>query len=408
MSSERRYLQHLQAEAEREARAHRRYLQQELDAAAGPFSVEQGRVRFKEAFTEFMQVTTAVAYAIEVETGIGKTTIAGEAVAASEGTWVYLVPTHRLGDDIVIKHIAGARVFRGMTADVPGQEGVPDRRKMCDNLAQVEQALAAGLSVAKSCCKNGKRECPFYRTCAYQAQKRDSPKVWIAAHEMLFHDQEAFGEPERVIVDEDFWESGLELPRSGIEIRDIVDDACPRHLAGTRSALAQALQLAPEGGVARSCFEGVLSVEQCSRAIAAEWRNIRANEQEALWPGMAPAQLHAAKEKLAAIRHDKQVVKMLEAVRELLQLPVGTVSGRLRIAGNGKARIVKVYGVKPVVARFRQGADLHHERDAAALGDIERLLPAGRDHRPHQGDDAVRAGAADPRRTGDAAQACQR
>jgi putative DNA primase/helicase len=346
---------HLQAEAEREARAHRRYLQQELDAAAGPLSVEQGRVRFKEAFTEFMQVTTAVAYAIEVATGIGKTTIAGEEIARSKGTAAYLVPTHRLGDDIVLKHIAGARVFRGMTADMPGQEGVPDRRKMCDNLAQVEQALAAGLSVARSCCKNGKWECPFYRTCAYQAQKRDSPKVWIAAHEMLFHDQEAFGEPERVIVDEDFWESGLELPRSGIDVRDIVDDVCPRHLVGARSALARGLQRQlEEGGVARSCFEGVLSVEQCTAALAAEWRNIRANEKDALWPGMAPAQLHAAKEKLAAIRHDKQVVKMLEAVRELLQLPAGTVSGRLRIEGSGKARIVKVYGVKPVVARFVQ------------------------------------------------------
>ena len=345
----------MHAEAEREARAQQRYLQHEEDEAAGPLSAEQGRTRFKHALDEFMQETKAVAHAAEISTGTGKTTIVGKAIAASKGTWMYFVPTHRLGDDIVDKHLADARVFRGMEAQVPGDPS----RTMCDNLVQVRQALDAGLSVAKSCCyhklKDGRElRCAFYDTCAYQAQKRDPPKVWIVAHEYLFLDQEVFGNPARNVIDEDFWKAGLDLLRRerGLDLRDIVDDVCPRYLVGARSRLARGLRLQEHGGVARSCFDGVLTVEQCTAAISAEWRNIHANEKQALYPGMSVAERRAAKEKIEAIRHDKYVVKIFEAVRELLRLPVGTVSGRLRITDAGKIRTVKVYGVKKVVARF--------------------------------------------------------
>jgi hypothetical protein len=361
-----RWEEHPQADAAREHHAHRRELQRLEDEADRPLSAEQGRARFREEFVDFLEQKGQVAFAIDVETGIGKTTIATKELDRSEDTAVIFVPTHRLGDVIVEQHLPDARVFRGREAKVPGDP----ERTMCDNLPQVREALSAGLPVAQSCCyrkmDDGKvLTCQFRDRCEYYRQKNDQPKIWIAPHEMLFHDQDIFFKkaPMRVIIDEDFWKAGLELPqtasiRLGIDIRYIGDDECPRHLIPARSRLAKALWLQKDfGGIERRCFDGLLDVEQCSKAIQAEWRNITSKAEQALWPGMLPEERRAAKIKLDQIKFDRQVVKIFAAVRELLRLG-GAVSGRLRLepGDQTKDRIVKVYGIKPVLARFAKSS----------------------------------------------------
>ena len=150
--------------------------------------------------------------AVRVTTGIGKTRIAANMIADSvkanetpKQPWVYFVPTHRLGDEIVAlfaEHGVRAQVWRGRAAAVPGQ---PDRT-MCSNLEPVSLAISAGLAVSTTCCerkKKGKtKHCPFFSVCEYQKQRKAMPDVWIAAHEALFHDNESFGDPAGVIVDE--------------------------------------------------------------------------------------------------------------------------------------------------------------------------------------------------------------
>ena len=72
---------------------------------------------------------------------------------------------------------------------------------------------------------------------------------------------------------------------------------------------------------------------------------------------MSPEQRRAAKNKLDQIKFDRQVVKIFEAVRELLRLG-GAVSGRLRLepGDQTKDRVVNVYSIKPVLARFTKAS----------------------------------------------------
>ena len=93
------------------------------------------------------------------------------------------------------------------------------------------------------------------------------------------------------------------------------------------------------------------------KAIQAEWRNVNGKTEQALWPGMSPEQRRAAKDKLDQINFDWQVVKIFEAVRELLRLG-GAVSGRLRLepGDQTKDRVVNVYSIKPVLARFTKAS----------------------------------------------------
>ena len=170
-------------------------------------------------------------HAVRVTTGIGKTRIAADMISASvkagetpNKPWIYFVPTHRLGDEIVelfAGHGVRAKVWRGRAANIPGDPN----RTMCSNLDAVKLAVKAGLPVSETCCKSEKKgqkkTCPFFSVCAYQKQKNIRPDVWIAAHEALFHDNESFGEPAGVIVDESFWQDGLRIPNWNILVADI-------------------------------------------------------------------------------------------------------------------------------------------------------------------------------------------
>jgi hypothetical protein len=220
--------------------------------------------------------------AIRVSTGLGKTRIAAKVIAnnrlahcaagtrgpAVDHAWLYLVPTHRLGDDIAklfAEHEIVAKVFRGREAKVPGKN-----EQMCLNLDQVRLALAAGEPIAETCCKNKKRTCMFYNTCAYQGQKQVSPDVWIAAHEALFHANKVFEDPLGVIVDESFWQDGLRLPTWEIAIDDIRNSVIGRagkeedaaDLDQLRNKLAAALaQQTVLGGLERKCLVEMLTVD---------------------------------------------------------------------------------------------------------------------------------------------------
>jgi hypothetical protein len=83
--------------------------------------------------------------AVPVATGVGKTALAAKIIAETVKTkpgwpFLYCVPTHRLGDNIVAdfaRYGVTARVFRGRSARDPDRSG----RTMCDDLAAVELAL---------------------------------------------------------------------------------------------------------------------------------------------------------------------------------------------------------------------------------------------------------------------------
>jgi hypothetical protein len=287
---------------------------------------------------------------IRVTTGTGKTQRFAKRLAQhirehrAAGSWLYLVPTHRLGEDIA-KHFRDhgltATVYRGRTADdpnIPGNmERLKDERvKMCLNLEQVRLATSCGHNIAKSCCKNKKQRCEFYNECGYQQQLcGDQPDVWVAAHNMLHHPQKAFGAITGVVIDESFWSggiSGIESHGDDLSLEDInLDGNNP-----WREELVKVLRGHPLGGLQRACFKN-WNADQLKFVIGMEWEVVNSLK---LTPQMTPAQLAAAKKEIPRCRRARRMVGIWGALRELLRKPEIKVSGRLVLDKNKAGRII--------------------------------------------------------------------
>jgi putative DNA primase/helicase len=316
-------------------------------------------------FNEITQVKRWPVEAIRVSTGVGKTTIMVKTIADSVNAgempkrpWVYLVPTHRLGDEIVemfAQHGVNAKVWRGRSAQAPGD---PDRT-MCNRLDAVKLAVKAGLPVSETCCKSKKKgktkQCPFFSVCAYQKQKNTTPDVWIAAHETLFHDNESFGDPAGVIVDESFWQDGLRLPSWGIPIANIRNDLIPpagkedsaADLNALRNTLADALESNGDGPLVCKHVTDRLSLRECTEAIKLEWHMMPGANLE---PGATDSDLRKfKKEQLPRIQAARRMVAVWRAVRNMLDRIDVRVSGHAYVE-KGE---VKVRGVSPIRDRWQ-------------------------------------------------------
>jgi hypothetical protein len=93
------------------------------------------------------------------------------------------------------------QVVRGMTALRPNAAGPED--KMCGRPEVAMAVVAAGLMVGPNICRSGDKVCPLYDSCAYQAQKRTEPGVYIMAHDFLSLPAPA-PPPDLLIIDESF------------------------------------------------------------------------------------------------------------------------------------------------------------------------------------------------------------
>ena len=130
----------------------------------------------------------------------------------------FAVPTHKLGDEqhALIEQLMNdklvARVWRGRTADDPDHPG----QKMCQDLEAVADAASVGADIQASVCRRKKRgepeqTCPFFKECAYQAQRRKRADLWLVPHELLYTEKPtAFGDLAALIIDESAWQDSLE------------------------------------------------------------------------------------------------------------------------------------------------------------------------------------------------------
>ena len=351
------WLEHLQRESEREDRQHGRRLRAERDAERGPRPVKEGEALFEAAFAEFLKRAKKerVYVAVGFPTGTGKTTIAGRlmndsALPAAE----YYAPTHNLLDRIVGDHLADAAHYRGMLA-----------KDNCLRPAQVKAALRAGTPVIESCCKRTLPDgtvilCPDYDRCPFQKMLLQEPRFWALPTSMVFHHQAKLGDPEIVVIDEidTMWHDaiiGLPQPDQpfsflpDVEVRDLVGDQPPPGLSFARRRLMQAFaRQQDEGGVSHACFDGLLDRADIKAALIREKSYLR-KIGNPLLPGDEEAQRQEKRAKLEAHRHGNIVIKILEAVQDLLQRD--GVSGRLKLVGYGSKRAVKVYGLRKIVER---------------------------------------------------------
>src|SRR5262249_27305156 len=160
----------------------------------------------------------------------------------------------------------------------------------------------------ETCCKRGKHECLFKKRCGYWRQIPEDggqPDVWIGAHDMLFHTQEALGKPAAIIIDERMWQKGIRgveddskwsvgldsisnctaLPDDFKTLKTLGIDAF--ELGQLRYMLAHALrQQDQNGGVERRQLEAELWPKRCTQAIHLEWKLMSKLEQ---YPGMSHA-----------------------------------------------------------------------------------------------------------------------
>ena len=306
--------------------------------------------------------------AVRVTTGVGKTQIMVQTIANSTiearraghtpNPWLYVVPTHRLGEDIVAlfaNHGLKARIFRGRAAAVPG--GKPGET-MCQNLDQVKLALACGVAVSQTCCKAKQHRCPLFSVCRYQQQTEGpKPDVWVAAHETLFHGQKALGQLVGVVVDESFWQDGIRIGQSEIEIHEIATSLIPpagkenqaADLDGLRNKLATAL-LQDAGGVARAHIVDALTRENCTEAIRLEW--VLAPKAE-IYPGMTRDAFRTVEAKVAAIRFARNLIAIWGAARDLIDHPEIEISGRLYLEEANGRQVVKWRGAAPIREQYK-------------------------------------------------------
>ena len=186
-------------------------------------------------------------HAMRVATGVGKTRASAQAIAADRHARRQageqndrprmrgFTPCLRIGWG---GHCPALRYSWPESKSFAGREASNPEdplQKMCMNLEQVKLAVETGLPVTTACCKHkpkrGKeRRCQFIDTCGYQRQLRgENPDVWIGAHELLFHPQQALRNIVAVVVDESFWQDGLRIAKQGVALKR--DGKCASSLA---------------------------------------------------------------------------------------------------------------------------------------------------------------------------------
>jgi putative DNA primase/helicase len=329
-------------------------------------------------------------------TGVGKTKIGAKEIAEDRRArrragdngpmatqpYLYFGPTHRLNDNTAndFRDVdLTARVYRGRFALDPNVEGNKERPEkeqvlMCLAPERVKQAMALYQSISETCCRkrvDGKiQECEYFNACAFQRQLRgEQPDVWLAAHEMLFHDQQALSDVAGIIIDETFYQDGLrgiEEPREVLTLDDIailgdgVDDST---LALHREKLVEILRKHPLGGLRRDHFivetepppdapdriRGIvgqaLHPEDCTEAIRKEWAIFG---RLVITPGMTEAEIEALKDIIPDCVRARRMVGVWGALREMLEKDI-EVSGRLILARKDGKTVLRIRGVRPVL-----------------------------------------------------------
>jgi hypothetical protein len=347
-----------------------------------------------------------IAKAMRVATGIGKTKIAIQEIArwmgeVTVGPIIYAVPRHKLGHEIEAQFAAygvNAGVFRGRGATDPEYP----EKKMCLNPTAVELAMKCHEDIPTTCCKSKKMKCRFFDECGYQRQMRgERADVWIVAGDMLFHTQDVFGEPAAVIIDEAIWRKGIrgiegqewvvaidslrgpepkfyndigqrnsdhnrgkalqKQQNGGVKRRPLepksYNDIGMRN--SDRNKLGKALQKQENGGVKRQPLADIFpigkppDVRVLSTIIRREWKCCQKID---LRPGMSDAEIkRLAKDSdlIDDIQHSRRIIKIWEAVREMLRDPDIEVSGRLTIKQRNGQRVIEWKGVEQISKQFQ-------------------------------------------------------
>jgi hypothetical protein len=317
-----------------------------------------------------------IAHAACIDVGVGKTQITIEELARwlkqkqPAGPVIYATPRHNLNERIeeqFTEHGINARIYRGREADDPQRPG----QAMCVNLPAVSLAKRCHTEIGPTCCKYKKQRCRLFDDCGYQRQLRNHKvvQVWIVAIDMLFHTHKTLGEPIAVIIDEALWQKGLRGVEANEEFNwsvaiDSISNKSPpprtylNDLSRFRHRLASALRAQPDnGGVNRKYLDANhLDGTSCSYALGLEWNRYNAEVNKlGLYPGISEIALAALTNNhnlIDRIQHACRMIRIWEAVRELLNRADIDVSGRLTLTQDNGQRMVEWRGISPISGQF--------------------------------------------------------
>jgi hypothetical protein len=324
--------------------------------------------------------------------GVGKTRVGAKEIAADRKRrrliqdrsplatrpWGYFGPTHRLNESTAEQFREPgltAKVYYGRTAwdrEIPGNGDLPEDKRvlMCLKPELVDMAIKAHQSVTETCCykkprrgKGGREEfCEHFQPgcnqCGYQKQfNGGAPDVWLAPHQMLFHDQSALSRLAGVIVDESFWTKGVygvgearePLTLDEIIPPDSIDYFTAEEDTRHRIHLVKLLLEHPLGGLQRERFIDKLDQEDCTDGIKREWEIVKRVKMS---PEMTKEQLEAVKQLLPEIRRARRMATVWRALRDLLKSDI-KVSGRLILARKDGKTVLRVRGVRDIVKARR-------------------------------------------------------
>ncbi|MFL5252951.1 MAG: toprim domain-containing protein [Rhodopila sp.] len=345
--------------------------------------VHEARRRMRDIASRFTSIVRNHAgddpppvLAAKIGVAVGKSSTTREEVAvllatmraaADDRTLAFLVPTHRLGREAAdafnlldVARAAGltAAIWRGRSAEDPDAPG----QTMCRDLERTYDAMAAGADIETSCCRKKMPdgtvvECPFFRECGYQKQKAQRADLWFGAHELMFQEKPAaLGDLAGLIVDESFWQAGLEdkrdLSLSTLSLAPLPPGIDGQRLQFLRGLLAEVLSEHADGPARRAAFaeaESLLTADMAGEAARLEWRM---KTDPGFHPGMTRQEYKDARLKAAGNRVVRRLASVWKAVEALLREDGPEASGRLSLTteatDDGFVRMLEIKGRKDV------------------------------------------------------------
>jgi putative DNA primase/helicase len=358
---------------------------------------------FSQFASETLDDDAAPFKVLRLPTGIGKTEIAiRRAVRATAGgaKIIYLVPTHKLGAELVGRIGAEARgqgvtvivdTWRGRNQDRPDKPG----EKMCSEPEMIAAALAAKADTGEVC-----KICPAAAECPYLAQHVRSARIWVGAHDLLWHEMPPPLEgADLVIIDEGFATRGLigfsgkprfitEAELAAVpEVDRVSLEADLRELLmPLRRKLVTALRDHPKGALRRDhLIEAGLTVEDAREARPREWwAKAEVKLRRKTWRGAKKALDKAAKQN----RMIPLFAALWHAAEDLLTEDGWPASGRAVIGDyEVDGTTVRLFGVESITAEWRRTPTLHIDATvdmtllrcrvphAKLVGEIEAAAP---------------------------------
>ena len=177
--------------------------------------------------------------AIKAAAGLGKTSqiiseLMAKRVKPNERVNIeYYIPTHNLGSQVEadikraftekaerIESVTGESTHVNVNTILGRYKDTPDGIAVCRKSEEATALNKLGKSVEFLLCNKGAEKCEFYDDCIYQNQFKASdnkveelnlPIVNIMAHNHLFHKKrELLTKPEFIVVDESFYQAGIE------------------------------------------------------------------------------------------------------------------------------------------------------------------------------------------------------